>query len=441
LVSWASYCSGKPDPNAKMNTNPILTNTPVWIKSAPNAHLYQLNTGTDMIPIVHVYGDPFHMGYGQGLVRPDAKNFIEDVYDYLDKTAYEAVNETGHYPDWMPEWFFDDLVNLGVDAALQAELDLTREFTPEYFFDELRGLSASTGVSQQKLEWVHLIGELTKGSCSMFGAWGKAVPSNYSLLQLRALDWDMDGPFRNYPQITIYHPDNGHPFANVGYAGFIGSFSGMSSTPTATSEIGVSFPDDTFGKESRQGIPFTYLLRDLLQFDKSLNDSMDRITNANRTCDLILGVGDGNMAAFRGIEYSYSVAKFFDDTNMEPDEDWHPKIPNTVYYGMDWNCPNYDEVFAQQLNALYGRITPENGILNITSILTSGDNFISYYDLTPWRQQMFVAFASTQGSAGPGAAYDRTFSKINMTDLWFLPPPTADQIEASRDVVWNPRRA
>jgi len=332
-------------------------------------------------------------------------------------------------------------VNLGVDAALQAELDLTREFTPEYFFDELRGLSASTGVSQQKLEWVHLIGELTKGSCSMFGAWGKAVPSNYSLLQLRALDWDMDGPFRNYPQITIYHPDNGHPFANVGYAGFIGSFSGMSSTPTATSEIGVSFPDDTFGKESRQGIPFTYLLRDLLQFDKSLNDSMDRITNANRTCDLILGVGDGNMAAFRGIEYSYSVAKFFDDTNMEPDEDWHPKIPNTVYYGMDWNCPNYDEVFAQQLNALYGRITPENGILNITSILTSGDNFISYYDLTPWRQQMFVAFASTQGSAGPGAAYDRTFSKINMTDLWFLPPPTADQIEASRDVVWNPRRA
>ena len=35
----------------------------------------------------------------------------------------------------------------------------------------------------------------------------------------------------------------------------------------AISEIGVSFPDDTFGKESRQGTPFTYLLRDVLQFD------------------------------------------------------------------------------------------------------------------------------------------------------------------------------
>jgi hypothetical protein len=438
--SYAAYCNGKPNPNAQMNTNSILQNQPVYIKSAPNAHLYQLNNGTDMIPIVHVYGTPFQMGYGQGLVRPDARNFIEDVYAYFDEQAYIAVNETGHYPEWMPEWFFDDLVNLGMDAALQLELDATRDFTPEYFFEELRGLSAATGVSQQKLEWVHLIGELTKGSCSMFGAWGKAVPSIYSMLQLRGLDWDMDGPFRDYPQVTVYHPSEGHPFANVGYCGFIGSFSGMSSVCTGTSQIGVSYPDDTFGKESRHGIPFTYLLRDLLQFDKSLNDSIDRITNANRTCDLILGVGDGNMGQFRGIEYSYSTALFFDDTNMQPTADWHPLIPNTVYYGMDWNCPNYDTVFAQQLNALYGNITPEIGILNITSILQSGDNFCTYYDLTPSRQQMYIAFASPHGSTGPAAAFDRTFSKVNMMDMWKVPPPTAEQIEATKDVVWSPSR-
>ena len=33
----------------------------------------------------------------------------------------------------------------------------------------------------------------------------------------------------------------------------------------AISEIGVSFPDATFGKESRDGVPFTYILRDVLQ--------------------------------------------------------------------------------------------------------------------------------------------------------------------------------
>lgn len=36
-----------------------------------------------------------------------------------------------------------------------------------------------------------------------------------------------------------------------------------------------------------------YLLRDILQFDKSLESAMERISNSKRTCDLILGVGDG----------------------------------------------------------------------------------------------------------------------------------------------------
>jgi exportin-7 len=38
----------------------------------------------------------------------------------------------------------------------------------------------------------------------------------------------------------------------------------------AISEIGVSFPDASFGKESRFGVPFTYILRDILQFDADI---------------------------------------------------------------------------------------------------------------------------------------------------------------------------
>ena len=38
-----------------------------------------------------------------------------------------------------------------------------------------------------------------------------------------------------------------------------------------------------------------YLLRDIIQFDESLQEAIQRITSANRTCDLILGVGDGKV--------------------------------------------------------------------------------------------------------------------------------------------------
>lgn len=86
-----------------------------------------------------------------------------------------------------------------------------------------------------------------KGQCSMFGANGTATPDGH-LLQLRALDWDVDGmhisllinavpgtllhsdagPFKNYPQITVYHPNagSGYGFANVGWTGWIGSITG-----------------------------------------------------------------------------------------------------------------------------------------------------------------------------------------------------------------------
>lgn len=82
-------------------------------------------------------------------------------------------------------------------------------------------------------------------------------------------------------------------------------------------------------------------MRDILQFDNTFDDAKNRITNAHRTCDLILGVGDGKSSKFNSVQYSYSVANFMDDTNQRPVADWHPKIENVVYHGMDWLCPGY----------------------------------------------------------------------------------------------------
>ena len=36
---------------------------------------------------------------------------------------------------------------------------------------------------------------------------------------------------------------------------------------------------------------------------------------------------------FRGVEYSAAVADFFTFDNLRPDEDWHPKIQDVVYWG------------------------------------------------------------------------------------------------------------
>jgi len=83
---------------------------------------------------------------------------------------------------------------LGLDVALDATELLTYDWTGQYFLDELKGLSDGGGIDYRKLVRVHMIAGLTEGKCSMIGAWGTATV-NGSLLQLRALDWDMDGTF------------------------------------------------------------------------------------------------------------------------------------------------------------------------------------------------------------------------------------------------------
>jgi isopenicillin-N N-acyltransferase-like protein len=66
----------------------------------------------------------------------------------------------------------------------------------------------------------------------MFGAWGKAT-QNSDTIQLRALDWDFEGPYRKYPVVIVYHPTNnkkhdlGNKWINIGFMGWLGVLSGV----------------------------------------------------------------------------------------------------------------------------------------------------------------------------------------------------------------------
>jgi len=335
---------------------------------------------------------------------------------------------------YLPEWLRNAVIYDGVQAALALEAWATGPYTEEWFIEEMQGLSDASGVPYDQILHIHMIGELTKGACSMTGAWGPAIPPGNGLFQFRALDWDVTGPYKNYPAVVVYHPTpgtgNGHAFANVGFGGWIGSITGMSSVPMAINEIGVSFPDDTFGAESRFGIPFTFILRDILQFDEELDDTINRLMNAHRTCDLILGAGDGNAQTFRAFQYSASVLNVVDDTNLIPDNDtWHPKIPGVVYYGMDWLCPGYDLALANQIHKYYGNITAEVSIRYITPIVQTGNLHVAVYDYPT--MTMFVSFAAGTNETGPLYAYDRQFTALNMNALFDEPAP----VSKSHDLI------
>ena len=206
--SYGAYCHGKPDPNAAPNTFGYVEASPKLIGSTTNGELYVAGPSNQEFYLVHVSGDPYEMGFAQGeLLGNIAQEFIDQVFEYL----ISQVPMSSIAPD---------LINMTIEEALDLTADLTRRFTPDYWFEEMRGLSDASGVDYQRILQLHMLPELTKGSCSMFGAWGNAtISKNGDLLQLRALDWDTDGPFKDYPAIVVYHPSDGNAFANVGFTG------------------------------------------------------------------------------------------------------------------------------------------------------------------------------------------------------------------------------
>jgi isopenicillin-N N-acyltransferase-like protein len=421
----ADYCRGHPDPNAKPNLSPILTEAPIFVKSVTNGKLFNVNAGDHLMKIVHVYGDPYQMGYAHGsLLKQDLNTFYPMVWKYM-VTEFEHEMEKK-----IPKWLADLIAEYGLDIALDLTYEATVRYTGPHIYQEMKGIADGASVDYKTLRRIHMIGELTKGSCSMFGAWGNATKSTGgSTLQLRAFDWEADGPFKDYATVIVYHPNdlnNGtkksYKFANLGFAGWIGSFSGISENQLAISEIGVFFRDDTFGTESRLGIPFTFLLRDILQFDLTLDDSINRITTVKRTCDLILGVGDGKLGQVRSFQYSSSVARVIDDINILPKNDsWHPAIQNVVYHGMDWLCPGFNKVLGEQLQKFHGDIRISNVISDIVAKTQTGNLQVSIYDLT--NMMLYLSYARPTNGTGNKYAYERSYIKFDMKKLFAEPKP------------------
>ena len=183
------------------------------------------------------------------------------------------------------------------------------------------------------------------------------------------------------------------------------------------------YPDSTFGNETylMPGYPWGFMLRDILQMDTTLEEGVGRITGAQRTCDLLLGVGDGNaasgMGAFRGIQYSPGPANVFDDTNLEPSEyDWHPRIKHVVYWGMDWICPNDNRMLSHQLNLYYGNITAFNTIHFILPYVQTGSLHVAIYDHALGK--MHISTARGDGETGQLDAYARQYIELDTNKLW-----------------------
>lgn len=426
LAPWsadAAFCNKNVNITSPMNNHSVYAEEPVFVKSVKNGEMYALGNNESLVHVLHLYGkDGYELGYAQGeLLGSMANDTLGGMWDYFSGEILKRVNKATHGKDYnLPPWLVDDIVNLGLELALDKQSAESSPFMNPEIFKEYRGLADATGIDYNKIVRIHLIGEITRGQCSFYGAYGNATKDSKTL-QLRALDWDTGAGLQNHPTITIYHPPQnasgpskmGQPWANVGWAGWVGTVTGMSSSQIGISEISISFPDkEWFGTESYVGIPFVFLERQIVQYGTSVFDAMRMIKEANRTCDLVLGVADGVHKTARMVAYSQSEANIFDAENLQPLAPWHPRLNDTVYCGMDWICPYYQHLLYKQLEKFHGTLTPELSISSVTAVVGTGDLHIAVMDLT--EQVLFVANARGSTQQGSPNAYQRQFNRLDM---------------------------
>jgi hypothetical protein len=313
----------------------------------------------------------------------------------------------------------------GINAALEWELLETAAFIPTHFYEEMTGIADGAGIDRNEVFKIHMFPELIKAQCSMYGAWGKATQdgeANGGLIQLRALDFGTDNPFRLEPLLAVYHPNKngGNNFAHVTFSGFLGAFTGYGEK-TAICEKLWDVYNET---DHRAGIPWNFALRDILQFDQTIEEGISRLRNANRTCSIYVGIGDHASNTFNAVEYSVDIFSVFNDTTpfpgFAPMSPEHPLFEDLVYIDKH-DQPSTDPCMASLLQQNYGHIDPLNTISLIGQFQT-GDLHAAVYDFGA--NMMYVGVANQTGTFPPAnqsmiqPAYDRPFLQFDMNQLF-----------------------
>ena len=194
----------------------------------------------------------------------------------------------------------------------------------------------------------------------------------------------------------------------------------------AASEIGVDYPDASFGGVTRLGTPFPMLLRDVVQRDGGLGDAVRRVQDARRTCHLILTLADAKVqgtgaAPVVGVQYGRDVARVMDDATLLPEnKTWHPRIPGVVYWAMDWLCPSFNGALGRVLSASHGNVTARGVALGAFPVVSTGNLHVLAVDMGDGDGDAtfdaYVAFAAPQGDGGE--AYGQGYHRLDLNALF-----------------------
>ncbi len=224
--------------------------------------------------VLHVAGTPYEMGFQHGtLLKEQVAGLTKRVQFML---AIEGARDPKNNPM----------------KRLKEAYERCLPHIPPDILEELRGLAEGSGLPLETVRIANMIPELFH--CSGFALWGKATQDG-ALYHGRILDYAMEVGYQMYAVVMVAHPEGKHAFVNVGYAGFIGSVTGVNDQQVAFGEMGGG------GEGDWDGMPMSFLMRKGMEEADNLEEGVAIFRDTPRTCEYYYVISDAKIPDARGL--------------------------------------------------------------------------------------------------------------------------------------------
>ena len=295
-----------------------------------------------------------------------------------------------------------------------------RPFMSEDHLDEMHGLAHGSRMPLEVIHHVHVLadigewggkkrlGKLLKQmlngelatSCSNIAANASATKDG-KMYVVRILDWGLHriSKLHEHPLLVVGVPDNGIPYLNIGWVGYLGAISGMNAEGITLGEMGYRNPPN----ETLSGVPMPFLLRDVLSQAHNLADVRKIIGGAVGSNSYLFLMTDGKTEEAELYVKDRDRFLIFHPNQEIRDEKEHlPPIQDTVYGG------RYNDRLTDRLNHYHGQLTPELFMEELIPHFAMESNFQNVI-YEPKSLKIWVANArntSTKATEGPYTVFD-----------------------------------
>ena len=224
--------------------------------------------------ILHLKGSYYELGYQHGKLLQDmVRKNMSRIVDNQEEIGKE------------PKYIMYKMLRGGMHERLLPHI-------PEKYREEMRGLADGAGVTYEDV----IVGNLFPEAfhCSGIALMNRATHDG-SLYHVRLLDYMTGAGLQESAVCMIVEPEGANAFMNIGYAGCIGSITGMNEQQITIGEMGGA------GQGYWDGIPMTFLIREGLEMASTLKEALSIFKDAKRTCEYYYVISDAKIPDARGI--------------------------------------------------------------------------------------------------------------------------------------------